>query len=323
MVRTTSDDMLGLAVEDLATALAAAGVEVVRTRKRTLTATFDGNEFEIDVVAAAYATAPRVNAMVGGAPEGGRVPVLVADRITGDARDRLNAEGWSWFDRRGHLRLRSTGVLIDTNLTPAARSAPSLIQPIRGRAGLAIAYRLLTHPTEAISPTRSDLGFAPSTISEALERIRTAGLIDSEGHAVVPELFWVLAERWKPDRTWLATAPDPTDPTASGWRMTGTAAAAALGAPVVSTTSGPDLYVSEPVVATIAARRFGAARDASVAAASVAVAPVTAVTAARAGEPTVGGWRLADRVAVALDLAQDRSRGREILDDWRPPGHVW
>jgi len=106
----------------------------------------------------------------------------------------------------------------------------------------------------------------------------------------------------------------------------GTAAAAALGAPVVSTTSVPDLYVPGPVVVTIAARRFGIARDATVAAASIAVAPVTAVTAETVGDrEAANGWRLAHPVAVALDLAQDRSRGREILDGWEPIGieRVW
>jgi hypothetical protein len=34
-------------------------------------------------------------------------------------------------------------------------------------------------------------------------------------------------------------------------------------------------------------------------------------------------WPLAHPVAVALDLAQDRARGREILDDWSPPERVW
>jgi len=337
--RTRADDMLGLAVEDLATALADAGVGIVRAGKRSLTVRFDNTEFEIDVVPAAYATAPRVDALIDSAPEGGRVPLLVADRITVDARDRLSDWGWSWFDRRGHLRLRSPGVLIDTDVTASARSTATHDEPIRGRAGLSIAYRLLTHPTEAISPTRSGLGFAPSTVSEALDRIRTAGLVDSEGLPVIPELFWVLAERWNPERTWLASAPDPTDPAASEWCVSGTAAAAALGAPVVSTTSVPDLYVPGPVAVTIAARRFGVARDATVAAASIAVAPVAEVTEVIEvtevtevtevieviddRRPAGAGWPLAHPVAVALDLAQDRSRGREILDDWSPPERVW
>jgi hypothetical protein len=265
-----------------------------------------------------------VEALIDNVRDGAGVPVLVADRITADARKRLNDRGWSWLDRRGHLRLRSPGVLIDTDVTPSARSTTTHDEPIRGRAGLSIAYRLLTHPTEAISPTRSDLGFAPSTISEALERIRTAGLIDSEGLPVLPELFWVLAERWNPERTWLACEPDPTDPAASQWCVSGTATAAALGAPVVSTTSVPDLYVPGPVAVTIAARRFGVARDATVAAASIAVAPVAEVTEVMDDRrPAGAGWRLAHPVAVALDLAQDRSRGREILDDWSPPERVW
>jgi hypothetical protein len=322
--RTHADDLLGLAVEDLAVALRAAGVGIVRAGKRSLTVTFDDTKFEIDVVPAAYATAPRVEALIDGAETGDRVPVLVADRITVDARERLNQGEWSWLDRRGHLRLRSPGVLIDTDVTPSARSAPSHNEPLRGRAGLSIAYRFLTHPTEAISPTRSGLRFAPSTISEALERIRTAGLIDSDGLPVLPELFWMLAERWNPERTWLATEPDPTDPASSEWCVSGTAAAAALGAPIVSTTSVPDLYVPGPVAVTIAARRFGVARDATVAAASIAVAPVAAVTEVMDDDSRPArGWRLAHPIAVALDLAQDRSRGREVLDDWSPPERVW
>lgn len=322
--RTRTDDMLDLAVEDLIATLEAAGVGDIRAGKRSLTVTFDDSEFEIDVVPAAYATAPRVEALIDGAPEDGRVPLLVADRITADARERLNDAGWSWFDRRGHLRLRSPGVLIDTDVTPSARSTATHDEPIRGRAGLAIAYRILTHPTEAISPTRSELGFAPSTISEALERIRSAGLIETDGTPVLPELFWVLAERWNPERTWLASEPDPTDPAASEWCMSGTAAAAALGAPVVSTISVPDLYVPGSVAVTIAARRFGVARDATVAAASIAVAPVTEVTeVVDDRRPSDAGWPLAHPVAVALDLAQDRSRGREILEDWSPPERVW
>jgi hypothetical protein len=173
-----------------------------------------------------------------------------------------------------------------------------------------------------VSTTRSGLGFAPSTISEALTRLRDAGLVDDSGLAVTPELFWALADRWRPKRTSVAEQPDPTGSDTAGWCVTGTVAAAELGAPVVSTGAAPDLYVPGPVVATIAARRYGVARDASVAAASIAVAPARAVND-EALPPAHQGWPLAHPVAVALDLAQDRARGREILDDWSPPERVW
>jgi len=35
------------------------------------------------------------------------------------------------------------------------------------------------------------------------------------------------------------------------------------------------------------------------------------------------GWRAAPDLAVALGLAGDPARGREILQDWQGQGHVW
>lgn len=138
--------------------------------------------------------------------------------------------------------------------------------------------------------------------------------------------FWSLAEAWSPERTWLASEPDVSeanwhDPEGEGWCATGTMAAAELGAPVVSTTSAVDLYVPGPVAVTTATRRYGLAPDATVAAASIAVAPVRDITSHR--RPPIRRWPLAHRLAVALDLTQDRARGREILEDWSPPERVW
>lgn len=320
--RISADEMRALAVEDLATALTVAGLTVERAGKRALKVRLDDARLDVDVVPVAYATRARADELVADARPEGRLPVVVADRITADAKNRLTEGGWGWLDRRGHLRLRSPGLLVDTDVPAAARDTVALDEPIRGRAGIAIAYRLLTHPKESISTTRSGLGFAPSTISDALARLRTAGLVDRDGLAVTPELFWALTERWTPERTWLAEVPDATATDTAEWCVSGTIAAAELGAPVVSTRAAPDLYVPGPVVVTIAARRYGVARDAGTAAASVAVAPASAVTN-EARDPVHQPWRLAHPVAVALDLAQDRARGREILADWNPPERVW
>lgn len=320
--RTSADDMRALAIEDLAAALDAAGLRIERAGKRSLKVRLDDARFDLDVIPAAYATGARANELIEESQTAGRIPVLVADRVTADAKDRLVEAGWGWFDRRGHLRLRSPGLLVDTNVTVTTREGKSPEEPIRGRAGIAVAYRLLSHPDEPVSTTRSGLGFAPSTISEALTRLRDAGLVDNAGFAVTPELFWALADRWRPERTWLTEQPDPKASDSAGWCVTGTVAAAELGAPVVSTGTAPDLYVPGPVVVTIVARRYGVARDASVAAASVAVAPASEVTD-EALQPVPQRWPLAHPVAVALDLAQDRARGREILEDWSPPERVW
>lgn len=45
------------------------------------------------------------------------VGVVVANRITADAREELRAAGWSWLDTRGHLRLAANGLLVDAKVT--------------------------------------------------------------------------------------------------------------------------------------------------------------------------------------------------------------
>jgi hypothetical protein len=324
--RTSEADLGALALADLAIALDAAGLSA-ELRGRTLHVTFDNTRTEIEVVTAAYATEPRADELIRDRAPNDAVPVLVADRITSDARVRLSEAKWGWFDRRGHLNLRAPGLLINAEVPPSPRAEQTSDEPIRGRAGLAVAYRLLIDPNTPLSPTRSSLGLAPSTISVAISRLRAAGLVDANGLPVLPELFWALAEQWTPARTWLAVEPNPSeakwhDPQAPGWCVSGTVAAAELGAPVVSTTSIPDLYVPGPVAVTIASRRYGLAPDPTVAAASIAAAPVADITAHRRA-PNNQAWPLAHPVAVALDLAQDRSRGREILEDWTPIERVW
>src|SRR5262245_34948360 len=41
------------------------------------------------------------------------IMVLVADRVTKQARHRLRAAGWSWLDLRGHLHLAGSEFFID------------------------------------------------------------------------------------------------------------------------------------------------------------------------------------------------------------------
>lgn len=323
--RTSSSDMLALAVADLAAAAGGVGFDV-SVGDRTLTLTFDDTDLELDVVPVAYATGPRVDEILAGSNS--RSAVLVADRITSEAREALNAAGWGWLDRRGHLRLRAPGVLIDTSVKTLAGDDAPPSEPIRGRAGLAVAYRLLTNPTEPISPTRSSLTFAPSTISEAVSRLRDTSLLEEDGTPLLPELFWVVADHWQTDRVWLANEPSADeanghDLDSSGWCVSGTVGAVEWGAPVVSSVgAAPDLYAPGPAAMNIAARRYGTARDPHLAAASMAVAPVSDVTVHRK-PPRSQSWPLAHPVAVALDLAQDRARGREILEDWSPPERVW
>jgi hypothetical protein len=264
---------------------------------------------------------------------GGASRLLVADRITSDARFTLDEAGWSWLDRRGRLHLRAPGVRIDVDVPATDRSpSPTAGPPIRGRSGLTVAYWLCVHPGGVLSPNRSapDLRLAPSTISTTVRSLAEAGLVDESGAGIAPELFWELAAVWSTERTWLLRAPDPTahlpvDPGEPSWRITGTAAAAYYGAPVVAAGEGPiELYVNGPVEVSIAARRYGAAEPGT-GVATVAVPPTSLVNDLADGElmETVHGWPVAPMVAVALDLALDRSRGHEILDDWEAGRGIW
>jgi len=191
-----------------------------------------------------------------------------------------------------------------------------------------VAYWLCAHPDEVLSPTghSADLGFAPSTISTAVAALADSGLADEDRRAVLPELFWELAGAWRPQWTWLASRPNPEDvPDAehgTAWALTGDRVAAESGAPLGSAGLGPlELFVPGPVSITVAARRYGVA-PLGAGPAAVAVAPVRQVFSGL-HEVRLDGWRAAPDLAVALGLAGDPARGREILQDWQGQGHVW
>lgn len=305
----------------------------VTGRRASLRAKIDDRVLVFAVVAMAYATSQHLADVLRRArPPEGAVPLLVADRITADARDLLGAAGWSWLDRRGRMHLTAAGVRIDVDIEPDMTKADAAAgPPVTGRAGLEVAYWLCANPGRSLSPTknRGTVRLAPSTISITVAKLARAGLLDDRGAATLPELFWELAGVWALPRTWLATVPEapragPADPLGAHWTRSGTVAAASFGAPVVTT--GDDvveLYVPGPVELTIASRRYGRADPAS-GVAAIAVAPVVGVC--EPGDTTgvkVNGWPAAPLLAVALDLAQDRARGREILADWRAGDGVW
>jgi hypothetical protein len=279
--------------------------------------TWDACTLTVPVIRASQVTGARARDLVETALSGAEL--VVADRITADARALLNAAGWSWLDLRGHLHLRGGGLLIDTALDAAVSPTTQRAQsPLRGKSGLAVAYWLCAHPDEALSPTghSTELGFAPSTISTATAALAEAGLVDEDRRAVLPELFWELAGAWRPQWTWLADQPDHDDT----WALTGDRVAAASGAPLVSAGGGPlELFVPAPMGITLAARRYGIAPPGT-GAAAVAVAPVRQ---ALTGDGRLDGWRTVPDIAVALGLAGDPARGREILQDWPGQGHVW
>jgi hypothetical protein len=277
-------------------------------------------------------------------PNGDMSGVVVADRITADARDHLSRAGWSWLDRRGHLRLVRPGLFVDADVPVSAlsRSAP---HGINGRVGIELAALLLLDPTQKIGvrAAATTLSRAPSSISDAFAALRTAALVGEDHHPAIPGLFWELVEHWKPVSRDVASIPEPANgrdnaalrlgledvESTVGWALSDTVAASAYGAPISIRAGHPrDFYVPDQGTLRRATQLLGPAATASSRAGRVRVAPVSLVCARRVDATTWTDehWPLADPLFVALDLAQDPGRGREILDAWTPqePGRrVW
>lgn len=333
--RRASDRLADEAVDAAVIALRAADIEVVSGgESNRIDALVDGRALNVVVEVVSYCTGQRARDLIRQrrSRRASAIRLVVADRITAEAKLVLGDAGWSWLDRRGRMHLRGPGVRVDLDVPSLEKEDRSGGRPIAGRGGITVAYWLCEHPGESMSPTRSApwLRLAPSTISTSVRRLAEAGLVSDKGTGIFPELFWELASAWRFERTWLLAAPDPArhdtvDSGAPRWRRTGTVAAVAYGAPAVTTEGGPiELYVPGPVDVSIAVRRYGAARP-GVGAAVIAVAPVSAVVAGPSDVdvPILDGWPASPVLAVALDLAQDRARGREILTGWEVHGAVW
>jgi hypothetical protein len=270
--------------------------------------------------------------------------VLVADRISEAVRAELRSHGWGWLDLRGHLHLAGHGVFVDADVPPVKGRADRK-DAFSGSAGLEVACALLLEPDirHGVRDLARRLARSPSTVSEVLHAFRSQGLVGADGVAVLPDLFWETVSAWRPRDVPLSDLPRPGTGSVNaalqlgfddveaqpGWALTGTLAAAAYGAPVAARSDyPPEFYVPSPAILRRAMRLLGVAVDADHRRASVRVAPVSAVCEqridpsgqqAKAWAFTNEPWPLAHPLFVALDLARDPGRGREILEGWQPP----
>jgi DNA-binding transcriptional ArsR family regulator len=187
------------------------------------------------------------------------------------------------------------------------------------------------------------VGRSPSTVSEVLAALRRDGLVDERHRVEGTQLFWQVANQWPARRFYLARLPMPGEATAitkplrlglddaettTGWALTDSAAAVAYGAPLaVRADQLLDFYVPDQGIQRRATALLGAAPSRSQARCSVRIAPVPAVCSQRVDvEASPFEWPLAHPLFVALDLAKDAGRGREILAAWTPPetwARVW
>ncbi|MEJ5943692.1 hypothetical protein WDZ17_00100 [Pseudokineococcus basanitobsidens] len=269
-------------------------------------------------------------------PPTGGVLLVVADRVTAPARKVLSAPGLGYLDLRGHLALRTDQVLVDTDITPVQGRAARK-SALSGKAGLEVATALLLRPERqaAVRALARELGRAPSTVSDVLGALRRDGLLDG-GAVERTDLFWQVAEHWPTQRSGLARPPSPTDVGVAttlrlglatvgqeaGWALTDSAAAAAYGAPLAFRSGQVhDFVVPDPAVVRRAVTLLGSAAPGGQAVATVRAAPVPAAAVLRSWRGDgAARWPLAHPLFVALDLAQDAGRGREVLEAWIPDG---
>jgi len=331
------------AVEALGEAFAQLGLQTA-TKSSNADVVIDGSDgpIALEVKAAAVADPSRIRRQLEAwAATPGTCPILVADHVPDETRALLRAHGWGYLDRRGALHLRVGHVWInDTTLDPIQRERSAPASPIGGGVGLGVALCLLMEPhaDHGVRELARRVEASPSTVHAAVKRLQSHALVDGRLRPLVPELFEVVAAEWRPQRIPVAHEPDPADSGALGvappegagdWVVGGDVAAAAWGAPVVTGAGAPpDFYVPNAAIMRRAVRRLGETGFEQ-RRATIAVAPTPLATAQpyepRSASTAWPHWSIAHPVVVALDLAQDRSRGREIIDDWTPRGfdRVW
>ena len=343
MVRTTADELHAEAVAALDEALAGNGCSIRRSKNGLLLEVPESGERPLEVIALSYAQPDKVARIARDTRADGIIRVLVADVVPSAAQALLREAGWGWLDRRGSLHIRAPGLLIDSSIGSIHRiNAFRAKQAVVGRAGISAAAFLLMHPgaPAGVREIARQVCMSPSSISAALGKMREAALLSDDGRPLVPELFWELADAWNHELVGLQSLPDARNAVAArmlsfglqpgdqqGWALTGTVAAAELGAPVAASADYPlDFYVPSPRVLRSAVQRLGQVRwEARACSAASALTPLVTSRNSASGS-SHGPWPIAHPLFVALDLARDSARGVEILNDWTPPDgfdRVW
>ena len=264
--------------------------------------------------------------------------IVVADRIAEGAKTAFRKAGINFLDRRGELRLVVPPFIVDARLAGSTTSYAGASDPLSSQVAKEVAIACLLTPDQhhGVREIAAYLDRAPSAVSNAMAGLRKAGFLTSRGEAAVPDLFNELSIRWQREPFALAALPgsgrgrvseqlelglEQAESTA-GWALTDTVGAAAWGMPVVARGDYPrDFYVPTNAVLRRRACTVGNAQDVGGRACSVAVAPVR-LACLRRRELVGEKWPVANHIVVALDIAGDRTRGSEVLDQWSPKGIV-
>jgi hypothetical protein len=343
--RTSPRELERAALAAVRSAASALGFDVVSVPETAATDVVltgpDGHRIAVEITSTSIATR---ELLVGVERRPGRLPLVVADQVSGVLRQQLNERGIGWLDRRGHLRLVGGGLFVDADVPAAPRRGTAVGSgraPIAGRSGLAAASALLLQPDDplGVSEIARRAGLNPSSITRAMGSIVDAQLAEHTSRGrfrpLVPELFWALADVWPRDRiTISASIADVRagrfdahldDAALEGWALGGARGAVAWGAPLVLTGDFPPLLlVPDDEALRVAAARFPRRSSNEGGEVWLAVDPTGLATTQRfalAGEPVP----LAPPLFCALELAAS-ARDREALDAWVAPDgfvRVW
>jgi hypothetical protein len=257
------------------------------------------------------------------------LPVLVADQVDPGLKRELEAAGWGWLDRSGHLRLVRGGLQVDRRIPSLAGLETTPVDPLARPTGLAVALSLLEGSTVgSVRGLAAAAGISNGAAHSALSELTTLGLVE-DGKRRDPDLFWAVAARWVTRWYALGAGPGPgippavhrllrfglDDVEAPGWAEVGDRIAQGYGARVAGE-GPPRFYLPDQRALTWALRTWEPALDDRAATAFLSVPPTTSATARRV---ELGNEFPAARpIVVALDLAADGSpRSREVLEDWR------
>lgn len=167
----------------------------------------DGTSVDLEVFERAHPHPGVVAELVGQSAE---PALLVADRISEAARQVLRDAGWSWLDRRGHLRIWIPQLRVDAPIGVGHGDARGTGNSPWTPVGLEIAVHALINPDVEVSARRiaADTGRSPGGTQEILGRFMAEGLIGSASRLpLLPDLFWETSSHW-PDDGWLPLTVD-------------------------------------------------------------------------------------------------------------------
>jgi hypothetical protein len=247
--------------------------------------------------------------------------MLVADRISDSGRDLLRSAGWSWYDRRGHLRLWVPGLRIETDVDAGSSARVRRSSNPWTTVGLEIALHSLCDPTEAVTARRVArvIGRSVGTTHELIGNFTEQGLVGpSTRLPLLPDLFWETADHW-PDDGWTAvpesieTVADELGPNALV--RVDERAATRGGARIPAAGDLPArCYVTDKgQLRRVRALADNDRPDRTF----VRLAPVQWLPHLDGFEPDdAHPWFVAHPIVCALRLATDPARGREIVESW-------